>query len=760
MVPFGRNPDFTGRESIVDQLCKQVDPIAENETCQRTAVLGLGGTGKTQVALELAYRLRARGSVFWVPAVDVGSFEKAYREIGARLKVDGIDDSQNDVKILVQNALSHEKSGNWLLIIDNADDPKLLGNAAISNYLPFSLKGSILLTTRNQQVVRQLDISLKDTVSLTGMTRAESTQLLEKLLGSQDSDYASMDRLLDFLADLPLAIKQAAAYTMQTQISVSDYLQYYQSNKTQARLMSCDFEDQYRYEQIGNAVSTTWLISFKNIQRDNPIAADYLRFLCLLGEKEIPLTLIPHGEDELDVLEAIGLLQAYKLITSHKDVRAYDVHRLVRLAMRAWMRHENSLRTCATELLEWVNDEFPLPTHENREIWMRYLPHAGGFISTTLSEAGLSDESALVLKVGWAYRQLGKYDDAEVMCRRALQAREKILGKEHPDTLISINDLGLVLERQGRYEEAEAIHQCALQAREKILGQEHPDTLISINDLAIVLERQGRFKEAVFMHQRVLQGKEKILGPEHLETLNSINNLGVVLERQGRFKEAESMHQRVLRGREKILGPEHLETLVSINNIGVVLERQGRFKEAESMHQRVLRGREKILGPEHLDTLVSLNNIGVAFGTHGRFKEAEATHQRALRAREKILGPEHPDTLISINNLAIVLERQGRYEEAEAAHQRVLQGREKILGPEHPDTLASLNNLGLLFDRQEIYEEAGKVYWSVLKARAKTLGPEHSDTLNTIYDLSCVLERQDICMYEEAAAGPIRWQSL
>ncbi|KAJ5621527.1 TPR-like protein [Penicillium herquei] len=744
MVPFGRNRDFTGRESIVDQLCKQIDPTADAETCQRTAVLGLGGTGKTQVALELAYRLRARCSVFWVPAVDVGSFEKAYREIGRRLKVDGIEKSQNDVKALVKRALSQEEAGKWLLIIDNADDPKLFGKASISNYLPFSLKGSILLTTRNQQVVQQSDISSKNTVSLSGMTRAESTQLLEKLIGSQDSDHASMDRLLDFLVDLPLAIKQAAAYLVQTQIPVPDYLQFYQSNKTQARLMSCDFEDQYRYEQVGNAVSTTWLISFKNIQRDNLLAADYLRSLCLLGEKEIPLTLIPHDEDELDVLEAIGLLRAYKLITSHKDVPVYDVHRLVRLAMRAWMRHENSLQGYATEVLQWVNYEFPRPRHRNQAMWMSYLPHAESIVSTTRSDVDLPDEPDLLLNMGRAYLKLGKYNDAEVFCRRGVQAREKVPGHGHQDTLADINTLGIVLGSNGKFEEAEAMHRRALQAKEKFLGPEHPRTLTSMNNLGVVLQQQGKFEEAEAMYRHAIQAKEKLLGPENSHTLTSIDNLGIVLQSQDKFKEAEAIHQRVLQAREKTLGPEHPETLFSINNLAICFEREGKFKEAEAMHRHAIQVEEKASGPEHPETLTSINNLAICFEREGKFKEAEAMHQRVLQAREKKLGPEHPETLISINNLAICFEREGKFKEAEAMHQRVLQAREKTLGPEHPETLTSINNLASTLEKQGKFKEAEKMYRHAIQARVKILGPEHPSTLDSIDNLASLLEGLEV----------------
>lgn len=127
-MPFGRNKDFVGRESILAELLERILPGAEPDDCQRTAIEGLGGVGKTQIALEAAFRVREKHadcSVFWVPAVDVGSFENAYREIGRELKVKGIDEDKADVKALIKAALSRENAGRWLLIVDNADDVEL-----------------------------------------------------------------------------------------------------------------------------------------------------------------------------------------------------------------------------------------------------------------------------------------------------------------------------------------------------------------------------------------------------------------------------------------------------------------------------------------------------------------------------------------------------------------------------------------------------------------------------------------------------------
>lgn len=423
IVPFGRNRDFTGRETIVGQLHKKINPFSEEDNCQRTAVFGLGGVGKTQVALESAYRLRKHCSVFWVPAVDAISFEKAYREIGKRLKVNGIDDGK-DVKLLVKNFLSQESSGSWLLVIDNADDPELLfGTAALSDYLSFSLKGSILFTTRNQTVTQKLCIPRNNTIRLQKLIRDESRQLFEKLHNS--SLGPDTEELLDFLDDLPLAIKQAAAYMTETGISATKYLNFCRSSpKNLTRLISNDFEDQYRYREIENPVATTWLISFQHIERDSKLAAIYLRFICLLAEKEIPLSLIPHEDNELDVAEAIGKLKSYAFITVLDETDFYDIHRLVRLAMRNWMVREGSLQRYSKDLLQWVANVFPFPEHDNREDWMRFLPHVEGILAGSLNSNDVEVEPKLVFNVGEGYDKLGKYKEAEAMHRWALQERE------------------------------------------------------------------------------------------------------------------------------------------------------------------------------------------------------------------------------------------------------------------------------------------------------------------------------------------------
>ncbi|KAF4331830.1 kinesin light chain [Fusarium beomiforme] len=268
IVPFGRNKEFVKRESILLQLLEMIPPSADPDDCQRMAIEGLGGVGKTQIALEAVFRVRDKYpdcSVFWVPGLDATSFENAY---------------------------------SWILIIDNADDAELLfGNskpASFIKYLPFNRNGSIVFTTRNHQIAVRLDISTRNVFVIGEMTTDESVRMLQRNMNErQVPDVENANELLDFLADLLLAIKQASAYMDNTGISIARYLQYRRSSdKRLIELLSKDFEAWGRYDHNTNAVATTWLISFERISRDNKRAAEYLKFMCFLAEKEIPTSLL------------------------------------------------------------------------------------------------------------------------------------------------------------------------------------------------------------------------------------------------------------------------------------------------------------------------------------------------------------------------------------------------------------------------------------------------------------------------------------
>ena len=760
MVPFEQKHDFVGRESVLQQLMERVPPHTDKDNCQRTAIVGLGGVGKTRIALELAHRIRKTDpdcSVFWVPAVDRTTFEQAYRNIGRKLQLDGIDDDKADIISLVKAALSYEGSGRWLLVVDNADDPNLMfgkkqvDDSVISPFLarclPSNCKGSVLFTTRNYQVAVRLEA--QKLIDVGSMEMAEAQKLLENSLDSPlIGDTGSATRLLDRLANLPLAIKQASAYMNENQISTTVYIEIYESdNEEMIYLLSREFEDLGRYDNIKNPIATTWLISFRYILGSNPLAADYLRFMSFLIAQDIPLSLLP-PEGRARTMEAIGTLKAYRFITEREHSGSYDIHRLVQVSVQCWLKERGEWDLWAKKALLWLSQAFPSPKHENQDVWMSYLPHTQHVLECQKDTDDDEAKRNLLFNVGKSFYIIGKYREAEQMHQQTLQLREMALGKEHPDTLASMNYLGLVLDSLGKYEEAEQILQQTLELRERALGKEHPDTLDSMNYLGLVLDSLGKYDKAEQMHRQTLELRERALGKEHPDTLASMNNLGLVLDSLGKYDEAEQTHQHTLELREKVLGKEHPHTLGSMNNLGLVLESLEKYDEAKRIHQQTLELKEKVLGKEHPSTLTSMNNLGLVLHRLRKYEDAEQMHQQTLDLREKVLGKEHPDTLASMNYLGLVLDSLGKYEEAEQIQLQTFKLREKVLGKEHPSVLTSMTYLGLLLERLGKYQEAEQIHQQTLELREKVLGKEHPDTLASMNNFANILD--GLGKYEES----------
>lgn len=396
----------------------RLPPTAYPNTCQRTVVEGLGGIGKTQVAIEAAYRVReaySDCSVFWVPAVNIVMLENAYREIGQAIGVKGIDEDQADVKKLVKAALNREDVGQWLFILDNADDTLLLTDSRLMSYLPYSRAGSILLTARNHQVTADFE-ARQGVFRLDQLSHTESAQLLHQgLQPNQVGDPQSTTDLLKYLVHLPLAIKQASTcMARNTSVTVTRYLGYCKSSdQTMVKLLSNRFTDRDQYEEIDNAVATTWLISFEQIQRDALLATSYLRSIAYFAEKDIPVSLLPAGENAMARDEAISTLQGYAFITHQGTPDRFNVHRLVRLATRSWVQIQQKQSEQVADILQHLVKEFPRPMHENRNVWSSYLPPAQAVLEFRDECPGKDFFLTLQYSVAEGQYFLGNYKEAE-----------------------------------------------------------------------------------------------------------------------------------------------------------------------------------------------------------------------------------------------------------------------------------------------------------------------------------------------------------
>jgi tetratricopeptide (TPR) repeat protein len=727
-------------------------------THRRMTIYGLGGCGKSALALQFMHRAivkHSRRLVFWVPAISRESFELAYREIGILLRIPGILDDNADVKQLVKKELSSGSSGDWLMVVDNADDSSvLLGkvdtdprSTRLSDFLPRSDRGTILFTTRSRKAAENL--TQTSIIKLDDMDRAEARQLIAQRLSEKEllQDERAVDELLGLLAYLPLAIVQAAAFINSNEVSIAEYISLFRNPSTEIQLFSEHFEDPSRYREMESTIAKTWHISFDQILKQDHHAAAYLSFMACIDRVNIPQSLMPYGDSPLQRAKAIGTLKAYAFITERQQVpgqrqgeKLYDIHRLVHMTAVWWLKEHGEWMAWMHKVALRLEELVPYGGHEKKEVWTAYLSHA---MHVAALDGGLdvTVRSSLLDRVGQCRASLGQYLVAERTHRQALSLREKNLGKEHDHTTRSMNEVGMALYGQGKYEAAEAMNRQTLAIREKLLEKGHPNILTSMNNLAMALGRQGKYEEAEVMHRQTLAMREKVLEKHHPSTLTSMNNMGEVLSRQGKYEQAEAMYTETLRAREKVLGKEHPDTLMSMNGLALALGRRGKYDAAENLHLKVLATMKTVLGKEHPETLMSTNHLAVMLGIQGRFEEAEAMHRQTLAAREKVLGKEHPNTLASMSNLALVLSRQGKHKAAENTHRTVHAARTEVLGEEHPDTLASMNNLAGALGRQHRYKEAETMHRQTLAARQRILGSNHPSTLASMSNLADMLLR-------------------
>ena len=699
--------------------------------------------------------------------------ENAYQEIAQKAGLVGAGDPKINQLQLVKQWLESENSGDWVMIVDNADDEKVFfgedeeranGSSnfshTLAHYFPRRLNGSILLTTRNKKLGIKF-AAVSGLINIQEMSVSESKSLLvQKLEKHAYDDDDDLTELVEVLENLPLALVQAAAFIGENSQTIGEYLQmYHASDASKIKLLSQNFEDNERHADSKNPVAVTWAITFDLIRKNNPHAAELLSLMSMLDRQAIPKSLLSADKEEVELEKALGTLKAFSLIAVEQNRHTFILHRLVYLTTRNWLSINKELGPWTGKALVLLSELCPRGTYENQEIWNAYLPHAHTVLDSDHLPASESiAQATLLFHVSEALENKGDYDQAEMMARKCSELREEVCGEKDLDTLRSLGNLGTMLLRQGKSEEAENIYRQALNGFEELLGKEDYETLLTVSSLGLVLRNRGKYEAAEILHRRALSGFEKILGEEHPSTLTSIENLATVLADQGKYEAAEDLHRKALKAKEKILGIEHPSTLTSIDNLAAVLADQGKYEAAEDLYRKALKVIEKILGVEHPHTLNSVSNLANVLSNQAKYEAAEDLHRKALKAREKVLGMEHPDTLVSVSSLATVLSNQGKYKAAENLHRKALKAGEKILGEEHPDTLLSVSSLATVLEWQDNFEEAVVLYQRALSGREKTLGKEHPETFSSVCYLAAFFHNhfqyQDaLPLYQKACAG-------
>jgi tetratricopeptide (TPR) repeat protein len=723
-VPFRRNPFFTGREAALAEVHDLLQAGTTEALAQPPAISGLGGIGKTQTAVEYAYRNRVDYQcVLWVQASAQETLLTEFVSLAKHLDLP--EQNEQEQQVVVQAVLQWlETHHRWLLIFDNADDL-----AMVQDYLPQGNQGHILLTTRAQAMA-----GLARKIELETMDVEEGVVLLLRRAGllvpGSNLERVSMaDRemaqaIVQEMDGLPLALDQAGAYLEETGESLSNYLIIYQQQRADLLKRRGGLRSPHP-----ESVATTWSLALQQVERDQPAAIELMRLCAFLAPDAIPEELLVEGAASLGPVlqpvaanrntlnEALAALLKYSLLRRDSTTHTLIIHRLVQAVILDEL-DEQTQRLWAERMVRAVSEVFPWDEPAPWPQSQRYLSQALGCDALIKHFDLILAEAAAVLNcAGWYLKNRGQFQEAESLLQEALTSAETQYGLDDPNTSYLLNNLAALYNKQGKNEEAEAFYQRDLAICEKTLGPEHPDTAITLNNLAEVYREYGKYEEAEPLYQRALAIREKVLGPEHPDTAQTLCNVAFLYYNQGKDEEAEPLYQRSLTIYEKVLGPEHPDTATTLNNLADLYYGQGKYEQAEPLYQRVLAIREKVLGPEHPDTAQTLNDLASLYQVQGKYEQAEPLHQRALAIREKMLGPEHLDTAQTIYNLAVLYHDQRMYEEAEPLYQRALAIYEQLFGDMHPYTANSLNNLAGLYDDQGKYEEAEPLYQRALAFR-------------------------------------------
>lgn len=592
-VPHLRNPNFTGREEIFTKIRKA---LTSGKPAMLTQVItGLGGIGKTQIAIEYVYRYTAEYKVvWWLRAENSETLAADYINLAQSINLPEKDSQEQ--QIIIENVRRWlEQNQNWLLIFDNTQTPE-----DIYPYLPRVATGHVLVTSRHHTWD-----GIGKSLVVDSLNRKESTAFLLKRTLQKDSTTAN--HLAEALGDLPLALEQAAAYINSVRISFKEYLELFQVRRQEL------WKKEAPPLGYPDTMATTWRIAIQKVKEDVPVGANILNFCAFLAGYEIPRSLLDKAnehlpaslskklKDHLEINKGIRELQQYSMVQVIHDT--LSVHPLIQIVTRDHLK-EDEKKLWIKAAVGTIDSIFPTDGYENVESWQKcttFLPHA----RTTIEHADYYKIEPLKVcnllnKIGMFLVGRAAYSESEMLFRKALEIAENQIGKEHAYVASSLNNLGKLLKNQGRFVESEPYFTEALKIRNQLLGHNHLDIANNLNDLGMVLQAQGKYTQAEPLFRETIKILELHLGKEQPEISKSLNNLALLLKYQGKYVEAEKLFYQALKIREKHLGNDHPDVANSLNNLAGLLQAQGKYAEAEKFFQKALKIYETRLGAEQV----------------------------------------------------------------------------------------------------------------------------------------------------------------
>ena len=470
LMPHPEKRFFIGREEFLAKLHQEL----ESEHYQ--AIHALGGMGKTQVAVEYAYRHKDEYThILWCKAETDGDLESGAMAIAAFLKLPGDNTKAHSAVAAVKRWL--EENSGWLVIFDSVENPD-----SLKRLMPSKDTGRILLTSRKNVFD---SIGIMKPLELPPLTTQDSIDFLFQRSGrtredsDQSTEFRAAKKIAIELGGLPLALEQAGAYlNAKKALTLRGYLERYKE-----RRLALLEERKPVTGEYPESVATTWSVNFQDIDRSSPESAKLLRVSAFLSPDAIPLELVPHFGLSKEPDELLEPLDNFSLARTNAEKNTYSIHRLVQEVLRDSMS-EDERTTHAEHVVLAISRVIPSYEFENWNSWERLISQARAACHLTQAYEIVSEESASVLRGTADYlNRAAQYRDVEPLYRQAIEICRKTVGEEHCEFAETLNNLAVLLHCTGRFKEAVRLCRQAMEIRRKILGEEHPDFAESVKTL-------------------------------------------------------------------------------------------------------------------------------------------------------------------------------------------------------------------------------------------------------------------------------------
>ncbi|PVF95584.1 TPR-like protein [Serendipita vermifera] len=757
VVPF-----FIGRRDILDNLRK--DHLSDEKARPESAALplisvlsGLGGSGKTQISLQFASEYEASHSEPLVFFMDGSSEDKLKGDLEAVIRSRGPAFRSSTYEDALGWLAS--EATEWLLIIDNVDDPSL----NLFPYLPKCSHGHIIITSRDST---RASLSPDTSYQVGSLDLTAATDMILNVSHNQPTaeNKELAKAVATTLGCLPLALAQAAGYIF-VHKCLHRYLNLYEKSKAQllARKathipqdydisvattlqMSLDRLPQaskellylFSYYDISSIAEVLVSISagYKFFYPEEEVGeADRKQESAIRAQSEALMSLLfPSGEwlefDFNDLLQPCLHYSLIQITGTPNQGSFYSMHVLVQTWLQLHMItiKDQSTKDLSKRLL--ISDIILGPAYVNLRLNQLLFPHLRLIAGSKL---GISKDEFAVY---YALDECGDYAMGIEHLKHCLEIQTRELGEDHPDTLNTMSNLANSYAKVGNQREMMELHERVLRSRRSLLGEEHRSTVTSMAHLAVAYHQAGKTQQAVELEEKALPLAIASFGEEHPAVLTSMSNLAAMYSELGRDKEAVQLNEKIWGIRKRVLGEHHPSTLTSMNNLAAGYGSIGRTEEAYDLSKRVTELRKEIHGPDHPNTLASMVNWSTYSAGMDLLDEAIEIMEEVIEKSRQVHGEDSQQTLAFMRNLAHLYGKAGRQEEALALSEGVLAMEMSILDEDHPSLAISMNNLASYYLDIDRFEEAEDLQKQALAIHQKAFGNDHPRTHQIMSNLS------------------------